>query len=91
MMVLWIILIEKCLNEILESLKTEDEKMFFLKFEYLKNSMSRLSDLHDDWFLNTKWYLASVILIVFLNLNGLLCIMNGLYKKNAYKQRFYDR
>ena len=36
MMVLWIILIEKCLNEILESLKTEDEKMFFLKFEYLK-------------------------------------------------------
>ena len=36
MMVLWIILIEKCLNEILESLKTEDEKMFFLKFEHLK-------------------------------------------------------
>ena len=36
MMVLWIILIEKCLNEILESFKTEDEKMFFLKFEYLK-------------------------------------------------------
>lgn len=50
--------------------------------------MSRLSDLHDDWFLNTKWYLTSVTLIVFLNLNGLLCIMNGLYKKNAYKQRF---
>ena len=36
MMVLWIILMEKCLNEILESLKTEDEKMFFLKFEHLK-------------------------------------------------------
>lgn len=51
--------------------------------------MSRLSEpLHDDWFLNTKWYLANIILIVFLNLNGLLCIMNGLYKKNAYKQRF---
>lgn len=44
---------EKCLDEILAAVTPEDEEMFFLNLEYLKNYNGIvIGQIHDDWFGN---------------------------------------
>ena len=68
---------KKCLYEILESVTPEDEKMFFLNIEYLKNYNGVvIGPIHDDWFGN--------IFDVFLTTNT--CECNELYNWNNFKE-----
>ena len=67
---------KKCLNEILNAITSEDEKLFFLNIEYLKNYKGTvIGKIHNDFFGN--------IFDVFLTKN---ISENKLYNWNSFKE-----
>ena len=67
---------KKCLNEILNAITPEDEKLFFLNIEYLKNYKGTvIGKIHNDFFGN--------IFDVFLTKN---ISENKLYNWNSFKE-----
>ena len=67
---------KKCLNEILNAITPEDEKLFFLNIEYFKNYKGRvIGQIHNDFF--------GHIFDVFLTKN---ISENKLYNWNSFKE-----
>ena len=67
---------KKCLNEILNAITPEDEKLFFLNIEYFKNYKGTvIGKIHNDFFGN--------IFDVFLTKN---ISENKLYNWNSFKE-----